>query len=497
MKLILLLITLSLSLFHNVQGQIINRPLKTLTGRVISETAKISLSGAILLLKKSGTQCITNKKGEFSIQLKTDNDTLLVKYLGYKSKTLIISDQQNPLLIILQKGNSKLHEIIVSTGYQKIPEERATGSFDFIDQNLIDQQVGTDVLSRLESIANGVMVDRSTNSDRMMIRGLSTIRGPKKPLIILNNFPYEGDISNINPNDVKSITILKDAAAASIWGTRAGNGVIVINTKDGSYNKPISIEVNTNITIGQKPDLSYLRIMSSQDFINVEKYLFSKGYYNSIENSSSYPPLSPAVELLIAERDGKISQSEMDEGIKSLANHSVYSDMNQYLYQEAVKQQYAISMKGGSLKNAWILSTGYDRNISDLDAKYNRLNLHLENKYKPITNLEIKAGLYITKTNTQEGKPTYNDIKTSSGSLPPYTRLADNNGNPIPFYMDYRQTYIDTVGDGKLLDWKYYPLEDYQYTSNKVNTLDLLVPELLNLNADWQNITLLHNQAAV
>src|SRR5690606_7350082 len=135
-----------------------------------------------------------------------------------------------------------------------------------IDNQLFNQQVGADVISRLEAIGNGVSVNRNSVAPKLMVRGLSTINGPAEPLIILDNFPYEGDLSNINPNDVADITILKDAAAASIWGTRAGNGVVVITTKKGRLNEPLTIDFNANASVGFKPDLSYIPWINSTDF---------------------------------------------------------------------------------------------------------------------------------------------------------------------------------------------------------------------------------------
>jgi TonB-dependent SusC/RagA subfamily outer membrane receptor len=94
-------------------------------------------------------------------------------------------------------------------------------------------------MDRLTAMMSGLTYSTGlSDSGQLMIRGLSTLQGPKNPLIILDNFPYEGDLSNINPNMVESITVLKDAAASSIWGARAANGVIVITTKNSKFNQP-------------------------------------------------------------------------------------------------------------------------------------------------------------------------------------------------------------------------------------------------------------------
>src|SRR5207245_4046746 len=113
----------------------------------------------------------------------------------------------------------------------------------------------------------------------LQIRGISTINSNAQPLFVIDNFQYDGDINNINPNDVDNITVLKDAAAASIWGARSGNGVIVITTKKGKFNQKNHIQFNSNATLGQRPNLNYIPTLSSMDEIGDEKTLYNKGHY--------------------------------------------------------------------------------------------------------------------------------------------------------------------------------------------------------------------------
>src|SRR5690606_16953283 len=144
----------------------------------------------------------------------------------------------------------------------KIAKERATGAFSTVSGEMLNKQVTTNIIERLPAVANGILTDNTTGDmPQLMVRGLSTMQGPKNPLIILDDFPYEGNLSNINPDMVASVTVLKDAAASSIWGARAANGVIVITTKKGKFNKAVNVEFTANTTLTGKPDLSYLRQM--------------------------------------------------------------------------------------------------------------------------------------------------------------------------------------------------------------------------------------------
>ena len=211
-----------------------------------------------------------------------------------------------PINILLEETTRSLDSVVVSTGYQRIPKERSTGSFGLVNNELINRSVSSSVLTRIENITPGVLFNKgdAANTDVLLIRGRSTIYANAAPLIVVDNFPYDGDISNINPNDVESITVLKDAAAASIWGARAGNGVIVITKKEiQKHRRWYLIPI---LLLFKSLSLFNVSSISSSDYIDLEKYLFEQGYYANDEQFDAWdfghPPLTPVVEILIAKR---------------------------------------------------------------------------------------------------------------------------------------------------------------------------------------------------
>src|SRR5690606_5692783 len=127
----------------------------------------------------------------------------------------------------LEPLENQLEEVeVVSTGYQQLPKERATGSFVQIDNEMMNRRVSTNIVERLDGMAPGILTNlkqKQRGQGDIEIRGRSTLYSNSEPLIVLDNFPYEGDLESINPNDIENMTILKDAAAASIWGVRASN----------------------------------------------------------------------------------------------------------------------------------------------------------------------------------------------------------------------------------------------------------------------------------
>lgn len=450
------------------------REQELIKGKVSNEKGE-ALAGASVRIKGTELDFFTNANGTFEIPAKYNNAILEVSYIGYAKTEVHASESA---AIFLNPSNNTIDIVdVVSTGYQTLPKERSTGSFATVGKKLFNEQVGTDVLSRLEYITNGVSVFRNnaTQTSQVMVRGISSIQGPSGPLIILDNFPYEGDISNINPNDVENITVLKDAAASSIWGAKAGNGVIVITTKKGKLNQPLSIEINSNITVGNKPDLNYLTPMSSSDFIDVEKFLFEKGYYNGEITNSNRPVLTNVIELLTKVRDGNLSQLETDKKINSYRDLDVRNDFSKYVYQKSVNQQYYINLKGGGDKISYLFASGYDKNVNFLTDRYDRINLRTEATFKPLTNLQVNFGLQYTNSHNKTGKLGYSE------NFRPYQMFADENGNPIEVPQTYSQSYKEVeMSKGKLLDWNYYPLNDYKNSTTKNNIQDILATFSIN-----------------
>jgi TonB-linked SusC/RagA family outer membrane protein len=456
-------------------------------GKVIEAGSGVAVAGATITAGSGKSQVIiTANDGSFSFTTDQMNDTVFVSHVGYESqKVLTAKLSKSPLVISLQKEVKKLNEVVVNTGFQYIPKERVTGSFDYIGNKTLNLQTGTNILDRLNGMANGVLFDNSKytlpqKKLNLNVHGLSTINGPQDPLIVLDNFPYDGDLSNINPNMIESITVLKDAAAASIWGTRAGNGVIVITTKKGRFNQPTRIEFNSGVQIVQKPDLFSLPQMASSDYIDVEQMLYGKGYFSSAVNKP-YPALTPVADVLYRRDNGLLTADEATAQINALRNQDIRNDYDKYFYQNGVNQQYALNLSGGNQNISYIVAGGLDKNLDNLDAGYDRLTVRAENTYKPLKNLQLTAGVAYTGSRSVNGRPGYNTI-LSDYRFVPYLKFTDSQGNPLSIPQGYRDEYTDTAGGGKLLNWKYYPLDDYRHNTTKTVLHEIVA----NMGAQYQ-----------
>ncbi|WP_185210793.1 SusC/RagA family TonB-linked outer membrane protein [Sphingobacterium mizutaii] len=451
---------------------------ETLTGK-ITTIDKTLLKGVTVQAIPSNTSAMTDEHGNFTIDLKGDT-AIKVSAVGYITVVLPLKNISLPLVILMEPKISILEEVVVTTGYQSISKERATGSFATINNKLINRSVSTDILSRMENVTSGLLFDKRFQDGTgplLSVRGQSTIRSNATPLVIVDNFPYEGDIRNINPNDIENITVLKDAAAASIWGSRAGNGVIVITTKTGKLNMPLSVDINSNITIGGKPNLSsYQGFISSNDFIEVERYLFNKDYYLTAEGDASYPVLSPIVELLIAQRDGQISANGLASEINKYKSIDLRKDLNRFFFRSSVNQQHSINLNGGGNKAAYFFGAGFDKNSSERTGdNLSRVTLNALTNFYPIKNLEVSNNIVYANSNNTYNSSIISQLFGPGAKVYPYAQLADKNGHPLSIYKDYRASYINSAEDNGLLNWQYYPLNDLRNTDNKNTTEDIRI----------------------
>ncbi len=215
--------------------------------------------------------------------------------------------------------------------------------------------MSSDVISRLEGNVPGLIFNKnalpSDNGTNINIQGHSTIFSNDQPLIVVDNFVYNGNINNLNPNEIESISILKDAAAASIWGAFSGNGVIVITTKKGKRGEQLKVDVNANVTVGLKPDLFQYNptFLNSKDYIDIERQLFDLGYYDNFLYAD-YTYVSPVIKILADKKSGALDPVEADKQIAVLRNQDVRQDRENYLYRRSASQQYAVNFSGGEVE---------------------------------------------------------------------------------------------------------------------------------------------------
>lgn len=440
-----------------------------ITGKVINEKNE-PVTGATISIKGSDKMTITNDQGVFFLDVSEKDISVVITSIAYEKREVEVNNRTIPIIRLESKIDYLPETEIVHTGYQDMAKERATGSFTKINNETFNRKVSTNIIDRLDGIVNSVLFDkRDGNTGKIQIRGLFTLTDAiAQPLIVVDNFPYEGDLNNINPEDVENVTVLKDAAAASIWGAKAGNGVIVITTKKGKFNQTTSASVNSNVTIIGKPDLFSLPVIPADEFIDLERFLFEKGAYNADINNTFRPPLTPAVEIMLKQRNGQITGEEANAQLETLRDYDVRNDYLKYVYQPTVRQHYGANISGGGRTAKYYFSAGYDKNKEELAGnEMQRITLRSDNTFIPAKGLQIQVGLgYTQSDNVNNGLLGYGSIRLKGRNLPIYSQLTDEQGVPTAIDVKYRSLFTDTAGGGKLLDWKYRPLDEQRLADN-------------------------------
>ncbi|MCE7056814.1 SusC/RagA family TonB-linked outer membrane protein [Algoriphagus sp. AGSA1] len=485
-----LVLLLGLGMILNLKAAAQNTD--TIRGKVVSATDSQPIPGSTVTLKGTLRGTVSDEEGEFSLELPRGEHLVVVSFLGYKSQEIQVTvPTSTPLEVRLEEDQMNLSEVeVVSTGYQEIPKERATGSFVQVDRDLIDRRFSTNLLDRLEDVTPSLMINREGPGEGIRIRGRNTIFANTDPLIIVDNFPYDGPLENINPNDVESITILRDAAAASIWGARAGNGVIVITTKSGKTGQQTRVSLSSNVSVTESPDLFYNPVSSVEPFLSLEEQLFAGGFYAVRENNANKPALSPWVETLIAHRDGKISDDEKQRLRDQFVNSDFRDELNRHYYRPEIRSQHYLGLQGGDGSGRYAFSAGYDANQANVIGNGDeRITLSAKGDWSLMKKdrLKISAGLYYTSNEST--------VRTEVPEAFLYERLIDDAGNPQAVIRQYSRRFTEANTLDGALDWRYIPLLE----KNNMNFQNSQEEIRLNLSAgyritDWLSVEVLYQR---
>jgi TonB-linked SusC/RagA family outer membrane protein len=441
-------------------------------GWIFTEKKEPMAGVTVLVRGEPGVAAVSKENGEFNIHTRFVDNLLLFSSVNYEPQELQPEEGKDVVVLLREKIGELRDVVVVHNGYEDKNRKGSTGASDVVGTELFDRRVSFNILDHIDGITNSVLFNKNivagTNQSAITIRGRSTIFANPNPLIVVDNFPYTGDISNINPEDIESVTVLKDAAAASIWGAFSGNGVLVITTKKGRLNQAPKLSFTTSQTIGEKPDLYYQPILSSADYIDIEQFGYRKGAYIGALSPFVHGAVTPAVEIFDQTRKGLISPADSASKINALKGQDVRRDLDRYFYRRSLNSQYALNISGGGPRNQYFLSAGYDQNKSNLDRNlYSRVTLFGNNTYLLLPGkLELSTGLAFSS-----GKAYLNNTGLINVNYP-YARLADVNGDGLPVNFGYKNSYIDTAGGGQLPDWHYVPLDEIKNADHTLRLID-------------------------
>lgn len=443
------------------------------SGKVIDQKMH-PIADANIKLVGSASIYRTDSLGKFEISSIVTPLTVSVSAIGYETQKVSWNSYSANLIISMQTKENKLNEVQVNTGYQIMPKERSTGSFGVVSNKDFNKIPSRGILDRIEGKVSGLQFDRRSGKSVLNIRGINTFSEiAAQPLIVVDNFPYDGTLDDLNPNDVESVSVLKDAAASSIWGSRAGNGVIVVTTKKGKVGGKPTINFTTTTMVSSKPDLFYNKVINSKDFIDVERFLFDNKYYEDAYNSAYNQTtiFSPVVDMLYANKAGRLSDIDLNTRLTALEGNDYRNDLMKYVYQAAVNQQYFLDISTSNATNRNRYSVGYDRGKGDTKGANNdRLTLRAVNSWQLGQKLSIENTLSLINGRDRifSSTPRYPMVPGGGkNTLYPYASLADGEGNFLSIPRFYNSSFLERANADGLLDWNYRPLADRDKSTYK------------------------------
>ncbi|MDD7886925.1 SusC/RagA family TonB-linked outer membrane protein [Flavivirga sp. 57AJ16] len=454
-----------------------------ITGKVIDKNG-LGIPGVTVLIKGTNKGVATDIEGNYAITVSSSYNILVFSSLGFKIQEVLVEDQKS-INVTLEENFSELEAVeLVSTGYQTISKERSTGSFSKPNMGVIQNRTNSmDITQRLEGLVPGLSLDNSPGQalDPILIRGLSSVSLSSTPLFVVDGIPIEdvgtnqfglprSGIININPQDIEDITVLRDATAASIWGARAANGVIVINTKKGNTSGEVQIQYDTFLTMQGTPDMSYFDVLNSKDFIQIAEDIFDpvRNTYNSVTSFGTTGNGIPPHERILYDQDrGVINNATARRKLDSLASIDNRSQIEKLWYRPSILNTHTLSVSAGKKAYSFYGSGNYTNTQSNRPGeKNNRYKLNLRQNFE--LGKRVKVDLITDITYQDTYSP--NNIGIDSRYIP-YQLFRDANGNNIEMsHMtelndDVRADFENQSG----LDLGYTPLNevDYEYSKNK------------------------------
>lgn len=473
--------------------------LKDLAGKIKTEQG--DPVQATVTIKGTSRSVMTNENGDFLLKDISGNETLVITGVNIEAFETRLSGQSSIALVAVSKV-AQLKEIaIINTGYQTISKERATGAYSVVTASDISNKMQTNIMARLEGQVTGYSTFKDTS---VRIRGSATIFGPKTPLYVVDGFPFEGNLQSLNPWDIESVTVLKDAIASSIYGARSANGVIVITTKKGKSGKTV-VDYNGTVRLVHLQDSrAYLNLMNSRELVNFQQEMFNV-YHTPFANVDPRGYLNEVKGLLYQREAGTITADQLNTRLDTYRNiDSRDQIIDNFLRHFSVTQQHNISFRGGSDKYVYAASANYTQTLPfENTQKDERIGYNIRTSYNVAPWLRTDVGLIGSYTNSSvlpastgsNYLPPFSPLNALNyaGSRPSYIGLYDENGI-LTSWANKSQQEINRLIQAGLNDESYNPVTDkgktyYKSTSAYTNInlgLNIKLAEGLSFAATYQ-----------
>lgn len=486
-----------LILFAVLCTQLLYAQDKTVTGVVVSSEDGSPMIGVAVMDKVSMNGVITDFDGKFSITVPTKSKVLQFSYVGFKTKEQAISGKT--MKVEMTPDVVNLEEVMV-VAYGTGKKSSFTGSATVVKKESLEKVKVSNVTQALQGQSSGVQVINNSGEPgadaSIMIRGIGSMNASSSPLYVVDGTAYNGYINAINPNDIESMTVLKDASATALYGSRAANGVIMITTKKGASEKG---QINFRSTWGfTSLAVDLPRALTPQEFTELAWTGIMNGYMDNGMSATDAAKL--ATDNLANEL--KINPWNMDKPVgldgklDPNAKLKFSGDWRDALLKSRLRQEYTIDFSGKSQKSDYFISAGYlnDKGVFSTQ-EYERFSVRGSMNYdvKKWMKVGLNANLSHSKRIMSAGSDVVWFLRTMPSIYPIYVwdeatqgYKTDSNGDYI---LDYGDNRMSWAGWNPLADAKYNPSPWYHDDASLRTYFEIkFLPELTwrtNISLDY------------
>ncbi len=397
---------------------------RSVNGQVLDETSGQPLTGANIVIQGTTQNIAVSQDGKFTLSVSNTTTVLSVSYAGYITKEINVGEQTN-LIISLSSSAGNLNEVVV-IGYGTQRKKSVTGSVASVNYDQFKDRSFSNVVQSLAGTVPGVNISQSQGAPGVapviQIRGISSITAGTNPLFVVDGVPLEDfNMNMINPQDIQSVEILKDASSASIYGSRGANGVVMVTTKLGKPGKAI---VSAGFEYGIQKVTRQIDMMDAQQWIR---------YFVAAKNNA-WVDLNPAVNKASDPNSARGTSTLYkipEEFINSPEQFGTGTNWQDVMFRTAPMANAQLSVSGGTDKTQYLFSAGLLNQDAVLDQNYyRRLALRSNIRQKISDKLTVGLNLSLTgihdRTDGIDGKSDVISLALQSNAIFP---LYNENGN--------------------------------------------------------------------
>jgi len=444
---------------------------KQVSGTVTDENGEPVVGASVIVKGNAAIGAVTNVDGKFSLSVPETTTKLMVKYLGMQEQEVAATSN---ITVKLSPSESSLDEVVV-VAFGSVKKSQFTGSASTLNAEALSKRVTTNVVNSIAGQLPGVQIRSSDGSpgsqSTIRVRGFTSLYAGNDPLIIVDGAPYTGNLSTINQEDIETFTVLKDASASALYGSRAANGVVLITTKKGKKGEA-TVSVDAKFGVKNYSTIEYDVIRDPSQYYEAyygglyDYYYYRLGQDDATAAANANSQLLdrlrynvynvPAGEALIVNR--KLNpHATLGRTLKGPDGNDYYlqpDDWRDYAYRQAARQDYNVNISAGDDKSSFYASVGYlkDQGVV-IQSDYQRFTGRLKADYQVKKWLKVGGNVaYVTSTQQLPG--SYDSGTFNSGNIFSFTsRLApiyplfirDGNKNIL---LDSRGMQRYDHGDG-------------------------------------------------